>query len=299
MNLSQLRHLVALAEHQSFRKAADALFLTQPALSRSIQALEAELGVKLVDRSGRKNTLTAFGQQVLASARRVLFETGELQRGVDLLKGGDLGALRIAYGAGPAAVLEIPFFRHMAEHHPRVVVEAARGATGLLIQSLRSAQVDIVVVDRRALADAGDLEVEALPPLRGGFLCRAGHPALAQAPIDLATLRQYANAATPLSPEVGRSLAEVLGAEAHPERLMTLVSQDIRALLDVVASTDTIFFGILAAAKAQLAAGQLVEMATRPPVDLYGQFAMVSLARRSESPACNLFRAFVRQNFHD
>ena len=62
MNLIQLRHLVALAEHQSFHRAADALFLTQPALSRSIQALEEELGVQLVDRSGRKNTLTAFGQ---------------------------------------------------------------------------------------------------------------------------------------------------------------------------------------------------------------------------------------------
>ena len=142
-------------------------------------------------------------------------------------------------------------------------------------------------------------KVEPLPPLRGAFLCRAGHPALEESPVGLATLRKYANAATPLSPEVGRSLAELLGADAHPERLMTMVSQDIRALLEVVENTDTIFFGILAAAKAQLAAGHLVEIATQPPVNLYGQFAMVSLARRTESPACKLFRDFVRQNFHD
>ena len=43
MNLNQLRHLIALAEHHSFSKAAEALFLTQPALSRSIQALEQDL----------------------------------------------------------------------------------------------------------------------------------------------------------------------------------------------------------------------------------------------------------------
>ena len=229
----------------------------------------------------------------------MLFATRELRRSVDLLKGGELGSLRVGYGAGPAAVLEIPFFMHMAEHHPRVTVEAARGATGLLMQSLRGEQLDIVVVDRRALADADDLEVEALLPLRGGFICRAGHPALAEAPVDLAVLRQYANAATPLSPEVGRSLAELFGADAHPERLMTMISQDIRALLEVVVSTDTIFFGILAAAKSELAAGRLSELVTQPPVSLHGQFALVGLARRSESPACALFRDFVRQNFHD
>lgn len=299
MNLSQLRHLIALAEHQSFRKAADALFLTQPALSRSIQALEEELGVKLIDRIGRKNTLTAFGHQVEAGARRILLETKELQRGVDLLKSGDLGSISIGYGSGPAAVLEIAFFRYMANHHHRVLVKTARGATELLIQSLRTEQLDIVVVDRRVLAGSDDLRIEPLSPLRGGFLCRAGHPVLSESPIDLAVLQKYSNATTPLSPEVGRSLAEALGANAHPDRLMTMVSQDIRALLEVVETTDTIFFGILAAANEQLAAGRLVEIPTQPPVELYGQFALVRLARRTESPACKLFSEFVRQSFHD
>ena len=75
MNLNHLRHLIALAEHQSFRKAADALCLTQPALSRSIQALEHELDVKLIDRDGKRNTLTAYGQQVVSRARHIVFES--------------------------------------------------------------------------------------------------------------------------------------------------------------------------------------------------------------------------------
>ena len=48
MNLNQLRHLVALSEHRTFSRAADAVNLTQPALSRSIQALEDDLGVPLI-----------------------------------------------------------------------------------------------------------------------------------------------------------------------------------------------------------------------------------------------------------
>ena len=78
MNLNQLRHLIALAEHHTFSKAAEALFLTQPALSRSIQTLEQELDVKLVDRDGKRNTLTAYGALVAERAARILLEAREL-----------------------------------------------------------------------------------------------------------------------------------------------------------------------------------------------------------------------------
>ena len=299
MNLNQLRHLIALAEHQSFRKAADAVFLTQPALSRSIQGLEEELGVKLIDRIGRQNTLTAFGIQVVRSARRVLLETRELERGLEMLRSGAMGAVSIGYGAGPAAILEIEFFRFMATHHPGVKVSSARGATELLIGSLRSEQLDIAVVDRRALGDGGDLQIEPIAPVRGGFLCRADHPILKSTPVDLNALQKYPNASTPLSPEVGRSLAETLGPEAHPDRLMTMICQDVRALLEITETTDTLFFGVLAAARRQLADGRLVEIPVQPAINLQGHFALVQLARRTESPACRLFKSFVVDHFQD
>ena len=69
MTLVQLRHLISLAESGSFSKSAQALHLTQPALSRSIRALEDELGMPLFDRVGRRNELTAFGREVLDRAR--------------------------------------------------------------------------------------------------------------------------------------------------------------------------------------------------------------------------------------
>ncbi|WP_153064333.1 LysR family transcriptional regulator, partial [Acidovorax sp. ST3] len=58
MNLSQLAHLVALLETGSFTRAAESLHLSQPAFSRSIQLLEAELGAPLVDRIGKRNEAT-------------------------------------------------------------------------------------------------------------------------------------------------------------------------------------------------------------------------------------------------
>ena len=67
-DLRQLRHFVALAEHGHFARAAAAVHLSQPALSRSIQALEASLGCNLVDRHSRGISLTAHGSLVLEQA---------------------------------------------------------------------------------------------------------------------------------------------------------------------------------------------------------------------------------------
>lgn len=297
MNLNQLRHLIALAEHHSFSKAAEALFLTQPALSRSIQALEQDLDVRLVDRDGKRTTLTAYGELVAARAERILFEARELKRGVELLKEGQLGALSVGFGPTPAAVLMQPFLTHMASHYPRMQLKIARGSVELLVQSLRNESVDIIAVDRRALLTADDLAIGPVATLRGGFLCRSGHPLTALAQIDLAALRQYPVASTPLSDELARLLVEQLGPDAHPARLVTLDSEDINSLLDLVEATDTVFFGIFACARARIAAGRVCEIQVEPHFERFGQYALVTLARRSMSPAVEVFRAFFAENF--
>ncbi|MBN8440907.1 MAG: LysR family transcriptional regulator [Thauera sp.] len=299
MNLGQLRHLIALAEHQSFRKAADAVCVTQPALSRSLQALEEELDVRLIDRSGKRNALTAYGEKVVESARRVLFEAAELRRGVTLLKEGQLGNIAIGFGSTPASILLVPFLSEMATRQPGVQVRIARGAVDMLVQSLRSEIVDVIVIDRRALSASEDLCVEPLESLRGGFLCRSGHPLLAQPHVDIGLLRQYPVASMPLSDELARSLVAELGPEAHPNRMVTINCEDVASLLDTVEATDAVFFGIFASARARIAAGRLREIRVEPHVERVGKYALVSLARRSESPALTFFREFARQNFRE
>ncbi|MEU3711460.1 LysR family transcriptional regulator [Streptomyces catenulae] len=72
LELRHLRAFTALAHHRSYTRAATELMVTQPALSRTIQQLEATLGIRLVDRSSRHVALTAAGQEFLFHARRVL-----------------------------------------------------------------------------------------------------------------------------------------------------------------------------------------------------------------------------------
>jgi DNA-binding transcriptional LysR family regulator len=299
MELHHLRYLIALAEHQSFRKAADALFLTQPALSRSLKALEQDLGARLIDRVGKRNTLTAYGRQVVQSARRIMSETAELRRSVAQLKEGALGTLSIGFGPTPAAMLMTPFLREMAAGYPRVQVNVARGSVDMLTQALRSETVDIIAVDLRALTASVDLQVDPLPPLRGGFLCRTGHPLLDQSSIDLSMLRQHPVMSTPLSEEITRNLVVELGPDAHPERLMTINSEDIHGLLDIVEATEAIFFGIFRCAKSRIEEGRMREIQVQPHSERLGRYALVSVAGRSELPAAGFFREFARAHFHE
>lgn len=299
MNLNHLRHLLALAEQQSFRKAAEVLCLTQPALSRSLQALEQELGVRLIDRVGKRNALTAYGQQVVVHARRILGEAAELRASIERLQSVQLGQLRIGLGPTPASILMTPFLHHMALHHPRLQVKIARGSVALLVQSLLDEAVDVVALDYRALVASEELQIEPLPPLRGGFLCRPAHPLLALEGVTLQALRAYPVASMPLSDEIARNLMTELGREAHPRQLMTLDCEDVAGLLEVVEHSDAVFFGIFASARMQLAQGRLRELRVEPHCERYGQYALVRRAGRSESPAVSLFRAFVKAHFHD
>jgi DNA-binding transcriptional LysR family regulator len=299
MDLHHLRYLLALAEHQSFRKAADALCLTQPALSRSLQSLEQELGVTLVNRMGKRNNLTAYGRQVVESARRIQCETAELRRSVAQLKDGEIGKISVGFGPTPAAILMTPFLRRMAAAYPKVQVNVSRGSVDLLTQALRSETADIIAVDLRALTVSTDLKVELLPPLRGGFLCRAGHPLLDHLSIDLSMLREHPVTSTPLSEEISRNLVLELGANAHPERLMTINSEDIPSLLDIVETTEAVFFGMLRCAKSRIEAGRMKEIQVLPHVERLGRYALVSLAGRSELPVIDVFRDFARLHFDE
>ena len=75
MTLTQLNYIVAVAQHRSFLKAADACHVTQPTLSQQIQKLEAELGVQIFDRQNQPVTTTLLGEKIIAQALVTLKES--------------------------------------------------------------------------------------------------------------------------------------------------------------------------------------------------------------------------------
>jgi DNA-binding transcriptional LysR family regulator len=280
MTLVQLRHLISLAQTGSFSRSAGRMFLTQPALSRSIRALEAELGQPLFDRVGRTSELTAFGRVAVERARELVLAADDLRDSARLAGEGQEGVLRIGMGSGPGAMLMTPLLLKMAKERPRLRVEVSRAGTGLLIQALRERTLDALVVDARSLRPAPDLHVQLLHETAGAFMVRRAHPlARRRGGVGFEDVLRYPIASTPLSDEVARVLVERYGPRADPSVCVTLRCEEIPSLVDVARRSDAVVLAIRAAAP------DLVELKMRPALEATARFGLVTLARRTMPPA--------------
>ena len=293
MTLVQLRHLIELAANGSFSQSAIKLHLTQPALSRSIKALEDELGQPLFDRIGRKNELTAFGSHIVQRARVLLDEANELRLTSVHLQKGEIGQFRIGMGSGPGAMLMTPMLMLMATNYPQAHIDISRGSTVLLVQALRERFLDALILDIRSLQPSVDLKVEALQEMAGAFMCRPGHPLAKKNSVPFAMLRDYPIASTPLSDEVARILMERFGPQAHPDSLVNLRSEEISSLLDVARKSDAVVLTIRASAP------DLVELPVSPPLNVKARFGLVTIASRTEPPLLDKVRALMRDILRD
>jgi DNA-binding transcriptional LysR family regulator len=287
MTLAQLRHFICLADAGSFSRAAEQAFVTQPALSRSIQALEETLGVRLVDRIGRRVELTPMGRETLARARQLVSDAAELVDGAQQQGRGEAATLRVGMGSGPAGLLMARLLLQVAQLRPQWRVEVARGATELLVQRLHSRTLDALVVDLRSLVPSPDLRVELAHELPGAFLVRPGHPLARRKALTFDELAAYPLASSPLSPEVSRGLVGLYGLAAHPDHCVGLRCEDIASLVEVAERSDAVLLAIRASAPGL----RVLDMA--PAMHLSARLGVVTLARRTLPPAMSVVSGMI------
>ena len=294
MTLVQLRHFLSLAQTGSFARSAAAMHLTQPALSRSIRALEDELGQRLFDRVGRVSELTGYGRQALEQARELVLSADDLRAGARRAGAGEEGVLRIGLGSGPGAMLMTPLLLKMALERPRVQLTVTRAHTEFLVQALRERALDALVVDVRSMRPAPDLHVSAVHEMAGAFMVRAGHPlARRRKATRFEDLQRYPLAATPLSDEVARILVDRYGARAHPDACVTLRCDEVVSLLEVVRHSDAVLLAIRAAAP------DLVELAMDPPLAATARFGLVTLGRRTPPAGLQVVQQLIAERLVD
>ncbi|HEY0722051.1 MAG TPA: LysR family transcriptional regulator [Gammaproteobacteria bacterium] len=123
MDINTLQAFLAVAETTSFSQAAERLFLTQPAISKRIAALEESLGAKLFDRIGRQVALTEAGRALLPRAQRILAELEDSQRAIANLGGQVSG--RLTFGTSHHIGLHRlpPILRLYTERYPEVKLD--------------------------------------------------------------------------------------------------------------------------------------------------------------------------------
>jgi DNA-binding transcriptional LysR family regulator len=141
-----LRYFVAVAEELHFTRAAERLYIAQPALSEQIRRLEGELGVELFRRTTRKVDLTAAGEQFLSRARRILVEADEALAEASRAARGETGRVRVATGA-TAGLAHVPrVLRDFREGRPLVHLDLCQIDWEDLSGGLRDGSADAAFV---------------------------------------------------------------------------------------------------------------------------------------------------------
>lgn len=145
MELRQLEYFVAVARHRHFGRAAEAVYVTQPALSQQIRRLEAELGLALLKRTSRGVELTPAGEDLLAHAETILGEVATARGAMDEHAGVVRGAVRVA--ATTADALGLPeILAAFHREHPGVRLALRHASPTEVLELLRRGAVDLAVL---------------------------------------------------------------------------------------------------------------------------------------------------------
>jgi LysR family hydrogen peroxide-inducible transcriptional activator len=146
MEMHQLRYFVAVAQTNSFSRAAETCFVSQPSLSQQIAKLEAQVGHRLLDRLGRRVQLTDAGRQLLDSAMAILATVEDAKR--RLQDDGNLAGCRLTLGAIPtiAPYLLPVLLRRFEKRHAGVEMTVHEDVTRNLIGAVISGELDLAVM---------------------------------------------------------------------------------------------------------------------------------------------------------
>jgi DNA-binding transcriptional LysR family regulator len=166
MDHRRLSYFVALVDEHSFGRAAERLFITQPALSQQIQRLEQDIGAPLLDRTVRPFELTPAGQRIYLEAQSILESFRELSEVSDDVRAGRIGRLRV--GIAPSLLFgPIPsWIREFTEIYPGVDFQLDRMDTSVLKSYLSQRRLDVLFLfTPSSLPEALDTELYREPHL--------------------------------------------------------------------------------------------------------------------------------------
>lgn len=160
MDIRQLRTFVTVARFGSVTKAAEALHVTQPAVSGQLRSLEEELDVRLLSRTTSSVSLTQSGEALLGKAEKAIEAFGEFVHAARGFRGQIEGRLRIGFVMLDPAVLRVgPLLTEMIARHPGLKIDLQVGRTSWLVDALRSAEIDAALLVCKARPEGTRMKV--------------------------------------------------------------------------------------------------------------------------------------------
>ena len=295
--LRLLQYAQALAQHAGFSRAAEALGISQPTLSRGIKELETRVGVPLFHRSRLGNELTDFGRVFMQHAEGLIEGARDLEREVDQVRGVVTAEVSAVLGPYVVDAIGERIAGLFTVSHPDVRLRLDMCDPAAVARAIRSRSVDLGLAEDTV--NAADDEIEtmtSLAPIRGWVFVRSGHPLASRPGVTLTDLLDFPFAQVVMLPP--RLLKPMLAAR-RPQAggpalpFPALECATVRLAIGAVAHSDAFTFGTLAQVRHDLAAERIVPL-MQPPW-LHSSWSIVRLRNRVMTPAMLALVASIKQ----
>ncbi len=287
--LAHLRTFAEIARHRSFSRAAEALHLSQPAVSHHIRLLEQELGTRVLERVGKRAFPTEAGQLLLMHGERALGELEAARTAIHGLRGRVTGRVRIGTGATASIYLLPPLLRRLHRRHPGIELVVVTG---------NSADIAAAIVDNRL-----DVGIVTLPVTSRELAVTpfAVDRIVAIAPSDspwarrrVATPRELARERLILY-ERGGTIRRIVEQWFRGNGVVPRIAMELgnaEAITRLVAVGLGLAVTSAMAVEADVARGTLAAIALRPP--LARRLGIVRRRDKPSSPALDALLAVIR-----
>lgn len=289
-NIRDIEIIRSLAEHRHFGRAATALGISQPAVSRALAQIEAEIGEPLIERNSVRPTI--FGQIVLRHADRVLSGFAAIHREIAMLRGLEVGEIVVAMGPYPAAISGQLAVAKLSQRYPRLSIDMRVMNWVDAIEASLEGRVDLAFADLQEARGNRDLEIQ---PVRKGtltFFCRAGHVLAGRTGVTLQDCMDFPWTGPTVPGRIGRGLP----SEDKPYGFFDTVRQRFKpriaaetfhAMKEIAKASDAIAAALPFMIDTEVAAGEVAALLEVP--FLYLDYGFVWRKGMALSPAAKAF----------
>jgi DNA-binding transcriptional LysR family regulator len=231
MDIQSIQAFLSVSETGSFSRAADALFLTQPAISKRIRSLEHALDIALFDRIGKSVQLTEAGHALIPSCRRIVAEIAESERIISNLRTTTSGVLSIATSHHIGLHRLPPVLRDYSKHYPEVELKLSFMDSEQACQQILNGETELAIV---TLPNEENDRLEMIPvwhdPLH--IVVARQHPLASQKPISKRQLLDYAAILPSTGTHTRKLIDKALGLDGTVRTLLeTHYLETIKAMV--------------------------------------------------------------------
>ena len=293
LKMQELRVFLAVLEHRSFRKAAAALHVSQPAVTKAVAGLEEMLEVKLFDRAAKGVEPTVHGLSLAPHAQAIFGELRGAAQSLAIVSSGARGTLHIGTVPTPAKGFLPVAIKQLVKVHPEIFVSVVEAQEQVLAERLRKREIELAIF-RFALSHPDeDLRVEFLFEERLCILAGKDHPLAARRSLKWRELLDYPWVMPPADSRFIQYVRRALDEHGMEMPRAVVESSSISFQFGMAVHGAMLSFGLRPDFAFPLTQDVMVRLAVELPV-IKGTTGAVRLRTRQPSPLAQQLVGTIR-----